>query len=319
MNNKLIGIGELLIDFIPHEKGRKLKEVQTFMRVAGGAPANVCACVSLLGQESIMLTKVGNDAFGDFLIETLEKCNVDVTHIKKTDQANTALAFVSIDHDGERDFSFYRNPSADLLFDENEIDESIFKPNDVLHFCSVDLIDAPVKKAHYKAISYAHQHQMIVSFDPNLRFPLWPDKIKYRQTILEFIPFAHLIKISDDELFFITGIEDIEQAVQSLFQGHVCVVVITKGSQGATVHTKTSQFFVPSIKTVAVDTTGAGDAFIGAIIYKILSQKIHLDQLEKQIDERVIRFAHQVSAYVVSRYGAIPAMPRLSNLELTEK
>ena len=315
MNNKLIAIGELLIDFIPHEKGRKLKEVQTFMRVAGGAPANVCACVSLLGQKSVMLTKVGYDAFGDFLIDTLEKSNVDVSHIKQTNQANTALAFVSIDHEGERDFSFYRNPSADLLLDENEIDESIFKPNDVLHFCSVDLIEAPVKKAHYKAISYAHKHQMIVSFDPNLRFPLWPDKIKYRQTILEFIPLAHLIKISDDELFFITGIEDLHQSIQSLFQGHVKVVILTKGSLGATVYTKTSQFFVPSIKTHAVDTTGAGDAFIGAVIYQILSQKMHVDKIEKLINEKVIHFAHQVSAHVVSRYGAIPSMPRLSDIE----
>ena len=315
MNNKLIAIGELLIDFIPHEKGRKLKEVQTFTRVAGGAPANVCACVSLLGQKSIMLTKVGDDAFGDFLIDTLVKSNVDVSQIKRTNQANTALAFVSIDHEGERDFSFYRNPSADLLLDENEIDESIFKPNDVLHFCSVDLIDAPVKKAHYKAISYAHKHQMIVSFDPNLRFPLWPDKIKYRQTILEFIPLAHLIKISDDELFFITGIEDVQQSIQSLFHGKVKVVILTKGSEGATVYTKTSQFFIPSIQTQAVDTTGAGDAFIGAVIYKILSQNIHVDQIEKLIDEKVIHFAHQVSSYVVSRYGAIPSMPRLSDIE----
>jgi len=172
MKNKLIAIGELLIDFIPNEKGRKLKDVQSFIRVAGGAPANVCVCVSQLGQKSLMITKVGNDAFGEFLTETLRQSNVDVSAIRKTDVANTALAFVSIDKQGERDFSFYRNPSADLLLDENEIDESLFQPQDVLHFCSVDLIDAPVKKAHYKAISYAHKHQLIVSFDPTSKFKI---------------------------------------------------------------------------------------------------------------------------------------------------
>ena len=319
MKNKLIAIGELLIDFIPNEKGRKLKDVQSFIRVAGGAPANVCVCVSQLGQKSLMITKVGNDAFGEFLTETLRQSNVDVSAIRKTDLANTALAFVSIDKHGERDFSFYRNPSADLLLDENEIDESLFQPQDVLHFCSVDLIDAPVKKAHYKAISYAHKHQLIVSFDPNLRFPLWPDKIKYRNTILEFIPMAHILKISDDELFFITGIEDIEQAIQSLFQGFVKIIILTKGSQGASVYSRTNQFFVPSIKVNVVDTTGAGDAFIGAIIYQVLNHQITIDQLETKIDENIIRFAHQVSAIVVSRYGAIPAMPKLTDIEINVK
>ncbi|MCF7930813.1 MAG: carbohydrate kinase [Acholeplasmataceae bacterium] len=315
MKTKLIAIGELLIDFIPYEKERKLKDVNSFFRVAGGAPANVCACVSKLGEQSVMLTKVGIDAFGDFLIDTLKEVDVDVSHIKRTDIANTALAFVSIDHEGERDFSFYRNPSADLLLDESEIDELLFQPNDVLHFCSVDLVDAPVRKAHEQAIKYAQEHQMIISFDPNLRFPLWKDKVKYRQTILEFIPKAHLLKISDDELFFITGKEDINESVQYLFQGDVKVVIVTKGSLGATVYTKTSEIFVPSYQVEAVDTTGAGDAFIGAVIYQILNKKIDKEHLEDQINEDIIRFAHHVSAYVVSRYGAIPSMPKLSDLE----
>lgn len=315
MESKLISIGELLIDFIPNEKGKKLKEVNSFLRLAGGAPANVCACVSMLGKESVMLTKVGEDAFGDFLIETLNKVNVNVSHIKRTSLANTALAFVSIDNQGERDFSFYRNPSADLLLDESEIDEAIFLPNDVLHFCSVDLVDAPVKKAHYQAIAYAHQHQMIVSFDPNLRFPLWKDKVKYRQTILEFIPKAHLLKISDDELFFITEKNDINAAIHSLFQGCVKVIILTKGAQGATVYTRTSEMFIPSIKVKAVDTTGAGDAFIGAIIYQILKKKIDVEHLETQIDEKVVVFAHRVSAHVVTRFGGIPSMPSLSEIK----
>ncbi|TNF06508.1 MAG: carbohydrate kinase [Bacillota bacterium] len=316
MKAKLIAIGELLIDFIPQEKGRKLKEVNSFMRVAGGAPANVCACVSKLGERSVMLTKVGEDAFGDFLIDTLDKVNVDVSHIKHTDQANTALAFVSIDEYGERDFSFYRNPSADLLLDEHEIDETLFQPHDVLHFCSVDLVDAPVKRAHYQAISYAHKHHMIVSFDPNLRFPLWKDKKKYRQTILEFIPKAHMIKISDDELFFITEKEDVNKAIQFLFQGHVKVIILTKGSKGATVYTKTTELFVPSLKVSVVDTTGAGDAFIGAVIYQIINKKMCIEDLELKLDEEVIHFAHRVSAHVVSHYGAIPAMPNLSDVNL---
>ena len=315
MQSKLIAIGELLIDFIPHEKGRKLKEVTSFTRVAGGAPANVCACVSKLGMHSVMLTKVGMDAFGDYLVDTLKDVNVDISYIKRTDRANTALAFVSIDQKGERDFSFYRNPSADLLLEANEIEESLFHQNDVLHFCSVDLVDAPVKKAHEKAILYAEKNDVIISFDPNLRFPLWKDKVAYRKTILEFIPKAHLLKISDDELFFITETSDLKASINSLFVGNVKVVILTKGALGATVYTKTSEIFVPSNKVQVLDTTGAGDAFIGAIIYRILKQKIDLDHLEVSIDEDVIKFAHQVSSHVVSKYGAIPAMPELKDLK----
>ena len=216
---KLISIGELLIDFIPQKKGLKLSMVEGFTRVAGGAPANVAVCVSQLGEKSTLLTKVGNDAFGEYLIQTVQNKGVDTPQIKKTDDAKTALAFVSLSNDGERDFSFYRNPSADMLLLAEEVSESIFHNGDILHFCSVNLVDWPVKEAHVQAINYAKRNNMIISFDPNLRFPLWPDKVKYKKVINEFIPHAHIVKISDDELSFITGIEKKDNAVKSLFVG----------------------------------------------------------------------------------------------------
>ncbi|QMS85080.1 carbohydrate kinase family protein [Candidatus Xianfuyuplasma coldseepsis] len=312
--NKLISIGELLIDFIPKEKGRKLKDVVNYERVAGGAPANVAACVTRLGGSAIMLTKVGKDGFGDHLIESLNAVGVDTSHIKRTDKANTALAFVSLTNDGERDFSFYRNPSADMLLEPKDIDESIFKKGDVLHFCSVDLVDYPVRKAHKAAIEYAQKHDMIISFDPNLRFPLWPDKDAYKKTINQFIPEAHILKISDDELLFITGIENKSDAIQSLFKGNVRVIILTEGSNGASIYTKQNVIFVPSEKVKPVDTTGAGDSFIGAIIYQLLARGINLNNLEDVQDEAILSFAHKVSQHVVLEKGAIPVMPTKQDL-----
>lgn len=307
---KLIAIGELLIDFIPQQKGRKLKEVEGFDRVAGGAPANVAACVAKLGQRSVLLTQVGKDAFGDHLINVIQTSGVDTRHIRQTEEALTALAFVSLDSHGERDFSFYRNPSADMMYQKEYIDPSLFQTGDVLHFCSVDLIDSPMKEAHRFAIGISHQHQMIVSFDPNLRFPLWKDLDAYRKTILEFLPMAHLLKISHDEIEFITGSVIREESIRFLFQGCVETIIITEGPVGATIYTKDRQFFVPSIKTDVVDTTGAGDAFIGAVISEILSRNAKPETLGKVIHEDMILFAHRVSSHVIARYGAIPSMPK---------
>lgn len=313
--SKLISIGELLIDFIPIEKGKKIKDVTSFERVAGGAPGNVAACVSVLGARSMMLSQLGEDGFGDHLIEALNRVNVDTSHIKRTKLANTALAFVSLAADGERDFTFYRNPSADMLFNPDDICESLFEANDILHFCSVDLVDYPVKKAHIKAIEYAHKNQTIVSFDPNLRFSLWPDVQSYKKTISEFIPLAHIIKVSDDELEFITGIKDEANAINSLFVGQVKVIILTKGNEGATMFTKSLSVSAPSHQVKAIDTTGAGDAFIGAILFQILKRGVTLNNLESIVDLDILSFAHATSSIVVTRKGAIPSMPTLEEVD----
>ena len=157
---KVISIGEALIDFIPHEKGAALKDVSNFLRVAGGAALNVAAAVSKLGGKSQMITKLGIDGFGDHILEEVKPLGVDVSKVLRTKEANTALAFVSLKEDGERDFSFYRNPSADMLLNASEIEEEVFTEGGILHFCSVSLIDAPIKDAHRKAIEFAKKYKL---------------------------------------------------------------------------------------------------------------------------------------------------------------
>jgi len=315
---KVICIGEALIDFIPYEKGVALKEVKSFLRVPGGAPLNVAATVAKLGGKSKILTKLGNDAFADTILEAVEPLGVDISSVLRTDSANTALAFVSLNQNGERDFSFYRNPSADMLLEENEIKSSDFEKGDILHFCSVSLIDAPIKKAHIKAIEYCNVKEGIISFDPNIRLPLWESEDECREAILEFLPMAHILKISDEELQFITGIKDEEEALNSLFKGNVAVVIYTKGVGGAEFIVKNKKMISKGFTIRVEDTTGAGDAFIGAFLYKIASMDLKLVDIlsldEKKIKE-ILNFSNATAALVVSKRGAIDALPKKEEVD----
>ncbi|WP_246503562.1 PfkB family carbohydrate kinase [Clostridium polyendosporum] len=165
-------------------QGKTLKDVEGFLRVPGGASLNVVAAVCKLGGRDMMLTKLGADTFGDKILEDVNILGVDTSTVIRTKEANTALAFVSLREDGERDFSFYRNPSADMLLMADEINEEDFQEGDILHFCSVSLIDAPIKEAHRKAIEYAISNKCIISFDSNIRLPLWDSEESCREAVL---------------------------------------------------------------------------------------------------------------------------------------
>ena len=309
---KVIAIGEALIDFIPHEKGRALNDVENFLRVPGGAPLNVAAAVAKLGGKSQMLTKLGQDGFGDAILNEVKPLGVDVSRISRTNEANTALAFVSLREDGERDFSFYRNPSADMLLSAEEICVEDFNEKDILHFCSVSLIDAPIKEAHRRAIEIAKEKGCLISFDPNVRLPLWKNPEDCRKAILEFLPLSNIVKISDEELEFITGIKDENEALDFLLTGDVKVIIYTKGTNGAEFITKERVIFSPSFKVSAQDTTGAGDSFIGSLLYQVAEGEYSLEQLVDLSEEKVqeiLTFSNATAALTVCKKGAIGALP----------
>ena len=309
---KVIAIGEALIDFIPHEKGRALNDVENFLRVPGGAPLNVAAAVAKLGGKSQMLTKLGQDGFGDAILNEVKPLGVDVSRISRTNEANTALAFVSLREDGERDFSFYRNPSADMLLSAEEICVEDFNEKDILHFCSVSLIDAPIKEAHRRAIEIAKEKGCLISFDPNVRLPLWKNPEDCRKAILEFLPLSNIVKISDEELEFITGIKDEKEALDFLLTGDVKVIIYTKGTNGAEFITKERVIFSPSFKVSAQDTTGAGDSFIGSLLYQVAEGEYSLEQLVALSEEKVqeiLTFSNATAALTVCKKGAIGALP----------
>ena len=317
LNDTLVAIGEALIDFIPDKKGCEFYEVGSFSPATGGAPANVCGAFSKLGGKSRMITQLGRDPFGDVITRTLNEAGVDTSCISYTDEANTALAFVSHTTDGKSTYSFYRNPSADMLFDPTDITAEMFDDCYALHFCSVSLGDFPMKDAHRAAITIARRQGAIVSFDPNLRFMLWDDKDELKRVIWEFIPDCDIVKISDEELEFITGTSDINEALPLLFVGGVKLVILTKGKDGADCYSAAGSVSSVSTKVTAVDTTGAGDGFIGSFLWKLRTLGIGKDNLGDcplTVLKECLDFANRFCAISVQRKGAIPSYPEFREL-----
>ena len=314
---RVISIGEALIDFIPNQKGCELKNVLGFERVAGGAPANVSAVVAKLGGKSNFISKLGKDAFGNHIIEVLKEANVNVDYVLRSDKANTGLAFVSLKEDGNRDFSFYRNPSADMLLEESEVKKEWFEDCHSMHFCSVDLIECPMKYAHKKAIEFALENKSIISFDPNVRLPLWDSEDACRDAIMEFLPLAHVVKISDEELEFVTGYDNMDEAKEVLFKGNVNMVLFTKGQDGAEAYTKDRVVKIPGNIVDVVDTTGAGDSFIGSFLFKLLEDDVNMEQLNSISDEKLreyLTFANAYAAYSTTKKGAIGSYATLDEI-----
>ncbi len=256
---KLIAIGEALIDFIPAQTGR-LQDVASFEPHVGGAPCNVCGAFARLGGTSAMITQLGQDGFGDKIISELKTYGVDTTMIERTSAANTSLAFVALQADGNREFSFYRKPSADMLMRPDQLRKEGFQNCGFLHFCSVSLGDFPMRQAHRQAIAMAREQGALISFDPNIRLPLWPDAQACRKAVREFLPQAEIIKISDEELEFITGTTDLRKAKAFLFTERTQLVLYTCGSRGAYALTRGAEIYEPSLSVKALDTTGAGMA-----------------------------------------------------------
>ena len=314
---KLLAIGEALIDFIPDESGKELRYVGAFQPKVGGAPANVCGAYVKLGGEASLLTQLGDDPFGDKIIEEFTACGIDCSHVKRTKKANTSLAFVALKDDGNREFSFYRKPGADMLMEAKDVDGAWFEDAFALHFCSVSLGDYPMKEAHRKAIDCALRAGAMISFDPNIRLPLWENPESLRNVIWEFAPMAHVLKISDEELEFITGKNDIEEALPRLFSGNTRLVIYTKGSEGAECYTEHAGAFAAGQKVQAVDTTGAGDGFIGAFLFCMARDGVDASSvslLPKEKMEEYLAFANRFCGKSVVRHGAIASYPSLAEM-----
>ena len=317
IDKKLVAIGEALIDFIPDSAGGAIKDVNAFLPAVGGAPANVCGAFTKLGGRSEMITQLGMDGFGDKILETFENAGIGSSFVKRTNKANTSLAFVALKEDGNREFSFYRNPGADMLFEADGVKEDWFADAYALHFCSVSLGDFPMKEAHRRAVWYAQANEAIISFDPNLRPALWKDADKMIEIVKEFIPLADIVKISDEELESITGESNIDAALENLFVGRVKLIIYTEGANGARAFTRKSSVLVPGVKVKAVDTTGAGDGFIGAFLWCLHKDGVSVDSLEeisKEKLEEYLKFANAFCGISVQKKGAIPSYPTLEDM-----
>jgi len=259
------------------------------------------------------------DGFGDKILDAFKEAGIGSSYVKRTDTANTSLAFVALKEDGNREFSFYRNPGADMLFRAEDVQKEWFEDAYALHFCSVSLGEFPMKEAHCKAIQYALEQDVIVSFDPNLRPALWKNSAEMIETVKEFIPLADIVKISDEELENITGEKEIEKALEKLFMDRVKLVIYTEGAAGARAFTKKTSAVAPCEKVKAVDTTGAGDGFIGAFLWCLHKDGVTAEALadiETQKLEEYLKFANAFCGISVQKKGAIPSYPALETMKL---
>ncbi|XP_078182340.1 fructokinase-1-like [Carex rostrata] len=307
-SNLIVSFGEMLIDFVPTVSGVSLAEAPGFVKAPGGAPANVAIAVARLGGRSAFIGKLGDDEFGRMLAAILRQNGVTDAGVVFDSGARTALAFVTLRADGEREFMFYRNPSADMLLTEQELNLDIIRKAAVFHYGSISLIAEPCRTAHLRAMEVAKEAGALLSYDPNLRLPLWPSAEVAREQILSIWDQADIIKVSDVELEFLTGESSLEDdVVMKLWRDHLKLLLVTIGDKGCKYYTKDFRGTVDSFKVVQVDTTGAGDAFVGALVSKLV-QDLSAFQDEKKLRE-VLKFANGGGAITATKKGAIPSLP----------
>ncbi|CAN0836898.1 FRK2 [Linum grandiflorum] len=304
----IVSFGEMLIDFVPTVSGVSLSEAPGFIKAAGGAPANVAIAVARLGGKAAFVGKLGDDEFGRMLAGILKENDVIGDGINFDKGARTALAFVTLKADGDREFMFYRNPSADMLLQPEELNLELIRSAKVFHYGSISLIVEPCRSAHMKAMEAAKDAGALLSYDPNLRLPLWPSPEEAREQILSIWDKAEIIKVSDVELEFLTGSDKIDDAsAMSLWHDNLKLLLVTLGEKGCRYYTKGFHGSVDAFQVNAVDTTGAGDSFVGALLTKIVDDQSVLQE-EARLRE-VLKFANACGAITTTKKGAIPALP----------
>ncbi|KAH9783567.1 putative fructokinase-4 [Citrus sinensis] len=328
----IVSFGEMLIDFVPTVSGVSLAEAPGFLKAPGGAPANVAIAVARLGGKAAFVGKLGDDEFGHMLAGILKENGVSADGINFDQGARTALAFVTLRADGEREFMFYRNPSADMLLRPDELNLELIRSAKVFHYGSISLIVEPCRSAHLEAMKAAKEAGALLSYDPNLRLPLWPSPEEAREQIMSIWDKAEVIKVSDVELEFLTGSDKIDdESALSLWHPNLKLLLVTleplaigdvvswldvKG-QGLLLLFKS--FFlgtesacsfrgaVDAFHVNTVDTTGAGDAFVGALLGKLVDDQSVLED-EPRLRE-ILKFANACGAITTTKKGAIPALP----------
>ena len=309
---QVVCVGDLLIDFVPTVTGTGLVDAPAFQKAPGGAAANVAVGLARLGVASAFMGMVGEDPFGHFLADTLAGAGVDTASLRFTPEARTALAFVSLRADGEREFMFYRHPSADMMFTPAAVDTAAIDAAQALHFDSISLASENPRASSLFAADRARAAGHLVTYDVNLRLPLWSSAEAAKAGILAGLAKAAVVKLSDDELEFMTGSRE-ASAVRSLWHDGLKLVTLSRGSAGSTWFTASGQNDVATMKVTAVDTTGAGDGFMAGLIAGILAEPDAIADAGRL--DRLCRFANAVGALTTMERGAIPALPTRAAVE----
>ncbi len=304
----VVAMGELLIDFTPYgqsEQGNEVLEANP-----GGAPCNVLAMLNRLGRKVAFLGKVGYDSFGTLLRKTITDIGIDSAGLVTDPNIHTTLAFVHLDEHGDRNFSFCRNPGADMMLKKEELNQDILKNAKIFHFGTLSMTSEMIRETTKAAIAIAKEHGVLISFDPNLRPPLWDSLDTAKEMIWYGISQCNILKISEEELEFITGISDLDLAAQKVQEENpnVKVMFVTLGKEGSSFYYKGEKGFRETFRDVkTIDTTGAGDTFCGCMLHFLLGKD--LDQLTYEGLMEAITFGNAASSLVTTKKGAIKSMP----------
>ena len=311
---KALCIGELLIDFVSTTPDVTLAEAPGFVKAPGGAPANVAVGLAKLGVDAGFIGKVGADPFGNFLTETLQRNNVDTAYLIAGETSRTTLAFVATRSDGMKDITFYRHPGADIQLSPDEIDVDYIHSAELFHYGSVSLSHSPTREATLKAIQYAKSAGAFISYDPNLRLMLWDNADDAKHWIWEVMSYADVVKISEEEWEFVTGDIELKQGVERILGLGVKLLVVTLGERGCYYTNGNVEGSVDGFAVEVVDTLGAGDAFVAAMLTQLMTHA-DIESLEKDKLDAIMRYANAAGALATQKVGVIPALPTHSEIE----
>ena len=305
----IICLGEALVDMVSDQPGIGLVQSTSFEKAAGGAVTNVAAGVAVLGASAGLVAKVGEDHFGEFLRQTLWDCGVDLEQFFLTPDFATQLAFVALDDKGVPDFSFHVKQSADQMLTAEELDPLYIRQAEVFHFGSISLIAEPSRSATLRAIELAREAGLLISYDPNLRPPLWPSLDAAHERICEAVELCDVIKVSEEELTFITGKEDPGPGIAALWEMGPELIVVTRGPDGCFFFNGGDVVEAPGFEVPVDETTGCGDAFVAAMLVWMLEAEHDVSDLGGDDLEAMFRFANAAGALTATGKGAIPSLP----------
>ena len=306
-------LGELLIDFT--ENGKSNQGNPLFEANPGGAPCNVLAMLAKLGHKTAFIGKVGNDFFGTQLKEAITEVGIDASYLRMDEEVHTTLAMVHTYPDGDRDFSFYRNPGADMMLTEKEIPEDLIMDSEIFHFGTLSMTHDGVRAATKKAVSIAKETGALISFDPNLRPPLWKNLDEAKEQVLYGLGYCDILKISDNEIQWLTGKDDYTEGVEWINERyHIPLILVSMGKEGSRAYYKDKMVEAkPFLQKNTIETTGAGDTFCGCALHYICQHGL-LDLTEDQLRD-MLTFANAAASLITTRKGALRVMPRLAEID----
>lgn len=309
----VVALGELLIDFT--ENGISAQGNPLFEANPGGAPCNVLSMLARLGHRTAFIGKVGEDFFGRQLEDAIREVGIDARGLRKDPEVHTTLALVHTAEDGDRDFSFYRNPGADMMLREDELPEDLLQEARIFHFGTLSMTHEGVRKATKKAIQIAKEAGALISFDPNLREPLWHSLKEAKEQVLYGLQQCDILKISDNEIQWLTGEEDFDAGVRWIrARFSIPLILVSMGKAGSRAYYEDHIVEeAPFLQETTIETTGAGDTFCACVLHFILEHG--LEKLDDEALHQMLRFANAAASIVTTRKGALRVMPTKEEVE----